>query len=131
MIRANRLIGPEQVYEELRAGKDALARWAATHKKSGQLFKKTTRQHVGIAKQIIHRFSDLVDAERPGSQADPFVIALAHYEAHNTTLAQRCIVVTNEKYSPTGRPRIPHVCASYQLPYMSIHQVYVAEGWTF
>src|SRR3972149_4938613 len=63
MIRDNRLIGPEQVYEELRAGKDTLARWAANHKKSRQLFKKTTRHHVGIAKQIIHRFSDLVDAE--------------------------------------------------------------------
>jgi hypothetical protein len=131
LIRDGRLIGPEQVYSELRAGKDSLAKWAVSHKKGGQFFKKTTRQHVGIAKQIIHKYSDLVDVDRPGSQADPFVIALAHYEANSTTLAQQCIVVTNEKFTPTGRPRIPHICASYKLPYLTIHQLYVTEGWAF
>jgi hypothetical protein len=48
-------------------------------------------------------------------------------------LGQRCVVVTNEKFTPSGRPRIPHVCAApkYLLPYLSIHQVYVSEGWAF
>jgi hypothetical protein len=109
MIRDCRLIAPEQVYDELRTGKDSLAKWAASHKKGGRLFKKTTRQHVGIAKQIIHHYSGLIDADRTGSQADPFVIALAHFEANSTTLAQRCIVVTNEKYTPTCPFRRPHL----------------------
>jgi hypothetical protein len=131
LAHVDRLISPMEVYDELRAGNDALARWALQRKKGGRLFKRTTRQQVGIARQIIHRFPDLIEFDRPVPQADPFVIALAVDESKHKTLAQKCIVVTEEKFSPTGRPRIPHVCAAYQLPYMSIHQVYVSENWTF
>ncbi len=130
LIDSKRLISPQEVYEELRAGKDAVARWAARRKKNSQLFTKTTRQMVGIAKQIIHRFPDFVEIDRPVPQADPFVMALAIFESRQT-LGQRCVVVSEEKYTPTGRPRIPHICEAYKLQYMSIHQAYVTEGWTF
>jgi hypothetical protein len=130
LIDGDRLVSPQEVYEELREGKDAVARWAGRRKKSGHLFTRTTQQHIGIAKQIIHRFPDFVERDRPIPQADPFVMALAVFESKKT-LGQRCIVVAEEKYTPTGRPRIPHVCEAYKLPYMSIHQVYVTEGWQF
>jgi hypothetical protein len=130
LIHGDQLISPYEVYEELRAGKDAVARWAVRRKKNGRLFAKTTAQIARIAKQIIGNFPDLIEFDRPVPQADPFVIALAIFEAKKT-LAQKCVVVTEEKYTPTGRPRIPHVCEKYRLPYMTIHQVYVSEGWTF
>jgi Domain of unknown function (DUF4411) len=131
LIDSDRLISPYEVYEELRAGKDAVARWAVRRKKSGHLFKKTSAQHVRIAKQIIANFAGFVEYDRPVPQADPFVIALAEFEAKKTTLGQKCVVITEEKYTPTGRPRIPHVCEKYKLPYMTIHRMYVSEGWTF
>lgn len=132
LIKEDRLIAPEEVYDELRVGTDALARWALRRKQQGLLFKRTTRQHAGIAKGIIHAFPDFVERNRPTPQADPFVVALAVHESHSL-LAQTgpgVIVVTEEKFTPTGRPRIPHVCAARGLRYLSIHQMYVNEGWT-
>jgi hypothetical protein len=130
LISAGRLISPQEVYEELREKQDAVARWALRRKKTGRFFIKTTRQLAGTAKQLVHRFPNFIEFDRPVPQADPFVIALALFELRQT-LGQRCVVVTEEKYTPTGRPRIPHVCEAHKLPYMSIHQMYVSEGWTF
>ena len=56
MVHGDRLVGPDEVYREIREGKDALARWAIRYKQQNALFKKATRQHIRIAKQIIHRF---------------------------------------------------------------------------
>lgn len=129
LINDGRLIAPHEVYEELTAGEDALSRWAKRRKKEGGLFRKTTRQHAGIAKEIIHRFPDFVERDRPDTQADPFVVALARHESESQLGFQQNVVVTEEKFTPTGRPRIPHVCAAYGLRYLSIHQMYVSEGW--
>src|SRR3972149_5188221 len=63
LIDNDRLVSPQEVYEEIRDGKDALARWAMRHKKKRQLLKKTTRQHVGIAQQVIHRYPEIVDVD--------------------------------------------------------------------
>jgi hypothetical protein len=130
LVSTDRLISPQEVYEELREKKDAVARWALRRKKSTRLFIKTTQQMARIAKQLIHRFPDFVEFDRPVSQADPFVMALAIFEGRKA-LGQRCVVVTEEKYTPTGRPRIPHVCEVFQISYMTIHQMYVSHGWSF
>ncbi len=131
LIRDDRLIAPEEVYDEIRAGDDALARWASRKKQQRRLFRPTTRQHAGIAKQIIHEFPDFVERDRPTPQADPFVVALAVHEGRSVVAAaEERIVVTDEKFTPTGRPRIPHVCAAHGVRYLSIHQMYVNEGWT-
>jgi hypothetical protein len=130
LIQDGRLLSPIEVHDEIRAGQDALSRWVTRRRKTTSLFVRTTGHHVGVVKQIIARFPEFVEHNRPVAQADPFVVALAVVESKKT-LGQRCIVVTEEKFSPSGRPRIPHVCESYHLPYMSIHQVYVAEGWSF
>jgi hypothetical protein len=131
LISNDRLISPEEVYEEIRAGTDALATWALRRKRRGQLFKRTTQQVARIAKQIVARYRDFVEIDRPVPQADPFVVALAVFESEHTTFAQKCVVLTEEKWASSGRPRIPHVCEAYKLPYMTIHQMYVSEGWTF
>src|SRR5437016_4635520 len=70
LVDGDRLISPQEVYEELRAGKDAIARWATRRKKTGRLFVESNRQCVGIAKQIIHKFPDFIEADRPALQAD-------------------------------------------------------------
>jgi Domain of unknown function (DUF4411) len=40
LVRDNRLVSSEEVYREIRAGKDALARWATRYKKRNALFQK-------------------------------------------------------------------------------------------
>jgi hypothetical protein len=100
-------------------------------KKRGRLFKRTTQQVARIAKQIIAKFPELIESERPAPQADPFVVALAVFESKHTTFSQKCVLLTEEKFSPSGRPRIPHLCEEYKLLYMSIHQMFISEGWTF
>ena len=131
LIRNDDLISPEEVYEELRAGNDALATWAKRYKKERRLFKKTTRQLAGAAKQLISRYPKLVDVERLVPQADPFVVALAVAESRRDLLPTPCAVVTEEKFNYTGNPKLPNVCGDCKMPYLTIHQMFINEGWTF
>jgi hypothetical protein len=129
LIHNDRLISPDEVFIELRAGTDPLAVWAKKCRRDRRLFKRTTRQIAGIARQIIGRFSDLVDVNRPGEQADPFVVALAVAESKRDMYPPPCTVITDEKFTFTGRARIPRVCGEDSMPYLTIHQLFILEGW--
>jgi hypothetical protein len=131
LIHNDRLISPEEVFDEIRAGSDALVVWAKQRKKEKKLFRRTTRSVLGQARQIIAKFPDFVEIDRPTSQADPFVVALACDEQRRDLLAPPCVVVTEEKFTFTGKPRIPHVCGHFGMPYLTLHQVFVREGWSF
>jgi hypothetical protein len=86
---------------------------------------------VRLVKQILKRFDGLVDKDQPFNSADPFVIALALQEHERRGLFRKeVVVVTEEKYAP-GRFRIPHVCEGYHLRYLTIHQMFLFEGWNF
>ena len=122
----DRLIAPRPVLKELAAREDALVKWARQHK---SVFKKTAPGLVGRVQEILKRFPDLVDPNAIEESADPFVVALAVEEGH-TTLGEKVIVVTEEKYTP-GRCRIPHVCEVYKLKYLTVHQLFLFEGWQF
>jgi hypothetical protein len=126
LIEQDRLMAPRPVLEELAAREDTLLKWARGHK---SVFKKTTRELVRRVQEILKRFPDLVDPNAPESSADPFVVALA-VEERNTTLAENVIVITEEKYAP-GRSRIPHVCQGYEVRYLTLHQLFLFEGWSF
>jgi Domain of unknown function (DUF4411) len=124
LVEQDRLIAPRAVLEELAARDDALVKWARRHK---ELFKRPTRDLVSRVQEILRRFPDLVDPNATGRSADPFVVALAVEESSNT-LVEKVTVVTEEKYAP-GRPRIPHVCQAYDIKYLTLHQMFVFEGW--
>jgi hypothetical protein len=58
------------------------------------------------------------------------VVGLAVVESRPSTLfRQEVIVVTEERFVPRGRPRIPNVCAFYDLRYLTIHQMMFDEGY--
>ena len=79
----------------------------------------------------MHKFPALVDPDQPGQDADPFVVAMAVVESKTLLAGQSpVVVVTEEKFTPEGMPRIPHVCAAYGIRYLSVHQMFVHEGWT-
>lgn len=131
LIRNERLISPEEVYVELKQGSDALLEWAKKYKKENRLFRKTTRQLAGVARQLISKHPNLVDIDRPIAQADPFVIALAIAESKRDMFLPPCTVVTEEKFNYTGNPKLPNVCGHCKMPYLTIHQMFIKEGWTF
>lgn len=126
LIRQDSLIAPKQVLEELHGRDDALLEWARSNK---SMFKETSRELVSLVQEIVNRFRGLVDPDQPTKDADPFVVALAIQESR-TVYRQNVYVVTEEKYAP-GRPRIPHVCDAYGLKYLTIHQLFLFEGWNF
>ena len=77
LIDDQRLIAPEAVFSEIQSGFDLLRKWASNIRKDRRLFKPTVPRVVGIAKQIIGNFRDLIDPDQPDTNADPFVVALA------------------------------------------------------
>ncbi len=129
LIEQHRLVAPRIVLEEIHRQDDALLVWARSRKQ--KLFARTSPEMVRLTKQIVNRFDGLVDKDQPFNSADPFVVALALQEPESRALfGKEVIVVTEEKYAP-GRPRIPHVCEAYGLKYLTIHQMFLFEGWSF
>jgi hypothetical protein len=124
LMQTDRLIAPRAVLEELARREDTLLTWARRRK---SMFKKTTPSLVRRVREIIRRFPDLADINAASGSADPFVVALA---LEKSTLLGKAIVVTEEKYAP-GRTRIPHVCQAYDLRYLTVHQLFLFEGWPF
>ena len=129
LIESERLIAPREVFQEVSRRDDSLKGWARAHK---DMFQRNTRELLATAQMVLRKFPDLVDSEAPTpTQADPFVVALAHLTGQNLHLLQgRCVVVTEEIYKPNCT-KIPHVCEAYQLQYITVHQMFMAEGWEF
>jgi hypothetical protein len=125
LIRQERLFAPKQVLEEIQGVDDALLKWARRRKR--KFFRRTSRELVDRVQKIVKRFPALVDANQPTKEADPFVVALA-LEQKNKTLGEEVYVVTEEKYRP-GKARIPHVCEHYHLKYLTVHQMFLFQGW--
>jgi hypothetical protein len=124
LIDDHRLIAPRAVLGELKARDDAHLTWARRHK---PMFQTHTAEIVRRASAIVKRFPDLVDVNAVNDSADPFVVALA---GEQNTLIEKVIIVTDEKFAP-GRTRIPHVCQALALRYLTVHQLYLFEGWPF
>ena len=129
LIDQKRLVAPKMVLEELARQDDDLLRWARERKRG--LFRRTTQGLVTLAHRIINDFPRLVDPDQPFDSADPFIVALATLEAKSRALfSKEVVVITEEKYAP-GSHRIPEVCASYGLKYLTVHQMFLFERWTF
>ncbi|HUG92283.1 MAG TPA: DUF4411 family protein [Planctomycetaceae bacterium] len=111
-----------------------MRQWVSEAERKKRLFRATTSRLLGMARQIVHEFPGLVDYDRPVPQADPFVVALALSEGKGQLKYDKCIVVTEEKFTPSGRPRIPHACEARGLQYLTIHQTILKlraeEEWT-
>ena len=78
LVKVDRLIAPEQVFEELKpklgSNGDEIYRWAKAHKR---MFKALDSQQTKLATAIIAKFPGLIDPNKTIPDAGPFVIALA------------------------------------------------------
>jgi len=115
------IISSEEVLRELERKEDALHAWAKQRK---DVFLPLSDEVQEAANGILTQFPTMVDDRSGKSFADPFVVATA-----KTT---DTIVVTGEKGTGSvRRPKIPDVCESFDVPWLSIVGLIAEEGWSF
>ena len=129
LIQSNRLISPQQVYEELKKWDDDVFWWVKQRRK---LFRHPDEEQIAVAREILHRFPSLIDWQKETADADPFVISLAIVETRNLTLLSgKCSVVSHEKPGSRTRAKIPDVCNHYAIEHLLIVEFFSKEDWKF
>jgi Domain of unknown function (DUF4411) len=128
LIRADRLIAPDEVFREVEKD-DVLGPWAKRHKK---MFMRPEQQQIDAARDVASRFPSLAKPGRFGPAADPFVVGLAHLQTQKQAGSlyeseRKCVVVTEER----GPVSIPGACRHYNLTCVSLVQLFEREGWVF
>jgi len=128
LIRAGRLIAPDEVFREIEKD-DVLGPWAKQHKK---MFIKPDQEQINAAKHVAARFPGLAKPGRFGPAADPFVVGLARLQTQKQSGSlyeqqAKCIVVTEER----GPESILGACKHYELTSVSLVELFEREGWVF
>lgn len=111
LIDQGLLLATEIVLDELEKKADEVREWA---RKRPHMFIATDLKIQEIVRRILRTYPSLVDPEKTGPEADPFVIALAQRKA--------CAVVTGERpgRNPAKRPHIPDVCGALGMRCLSV-----------
>jgi hypothetical protein len=122
LIQVGDLRATREVRIELERHSSELARWALDDEQD-DLFVEVDEQIQKVVTEILGSHPRLIDPETLRSGADPFVIGLA-----------RCgdaAVVTEEKTSrdPVNNPKIPDVCAHYDVRCIDIRDLIREENW--
>ena len=122
LIQAGDLRATQEVAVELERHSSELVEWAL-HEDQADLFLEVNEAIQISVTEILESHPRLIDPETLRSGADPFVIGLAHCE--NAT------VVTEEKPSrdPLNNPKIPDVCAHYEVRCIDIRDLIREENW--
>jgi hypothetical protein len=129
LAKERRLISPAAVQRELKGKADEILQWAKMRRR---VFQRLDGVQQRIVREILLRFPNLVDPNKPVPDADPFVIALALAKNRQAGLLPAAwIVVTQEKMSASGRPRIPNVCAAFSVRCIDMLEMFRLEKWRF
>ncbi len=72
---------------------------------------------------VLAGLPDLVDENSERNRADPFVVALARLRGGAVVTEERA------RRGPTGRPRIPDVCAHLDIECLDWFGLLRAIGW--
>ena len=128
LIEEGRLVSPMEVYYEI---KDAeLAEWKKS--KKGQLFIEIDEEQAEIVKEINKKFPNLVNPDKPETDADPFIIGLAvslKRRREKSFLPIITIVITEEKRR--ANRQIPDVCDFYGINCIKIKDLFDVEDWSY
>ena len=109
LIKEGIVVSSEEVFDEIKIGNDVLVEWA---KKNKYAFIQSDEKIQNTVKQILKNNEKLVLGSKKTNGADPFVVALA--------IINSCKVVTEEtKNGEDNPPKIPNVCNSYGVKYLS------------
>jgi hypothetical protein len=118
LIRADRLVSPDEVRREVSKKDDVLREWLAQRL---QMFIDLEEDIQTEARQILAQFP-LLTKQLPGRTAtDAFVIAMAK--------ARNLSVVTEEGGGSVKRPTIPFVCIGRGIPCTNLLGLIRGERW--
>jgi Domain of unknown function (DUF4411) len=120
LVRAHRLVAPEEVREELKKKTDGVWTWAKNQ--PGLFVPVDEGQQVALG-AILAAHPRLVDSKKGRSGCDPWVIALAQVRG--------LTVVTDEKPHGIGKPHIPDVCMALKVTYIPFVDLIKREKWKF
>lgn len=131
LYKTKRLIAPIEVLKEIEQGDDELKRWT----KGKKIFVKPDKKQGEKIKEILEKYPFLANSEKPGPNADPWIIALAivkNEEEKGQLFSDKkyigeYIVVTEE--SKTRKDRIPSVCKNYNIECVNLIELFRREGW--
>ncbi|MDD5147798.1 MAG: DUF4411 family protein [Candidatus Daviesbacteria bacterium] len=120
-VEEGRIIICEAVFHEVKKAED-LKNWLANF--NHLVVDCYTKDVIIEAKTIINAHPNLIDANNPSDQSDPYLIALAKIKNY--------CVLTNESYSEGGKKtKIPYICKQLSIDYMNTEQFYEEEKWEF
>lgn len=125
LVPDGRLIAPREVYRELSKKEDEVYAWAGAN---GAMFSDPDEQQQTIVREILKKYPRWIDVETERPVADPLVIAMARARR---LAGVDCVVVVHEEMKGPGATRVPNVCREYDVPFMRLPEVIVAEGWSF
>jgi hypothetical protein len=120
LVSKDCLIAPREVFNELEKWDDELLKWAKKHKK---MFKDLDNDQLQQVGKILKDFPNLIDPNKTTPDADPFVIGLA--------ISRDWKVITSEKPSAGGRPKIPDVCKKYNMKCISLLEFFREQKWAY
>ena len=125
LIRNDRLKMQEVAFDKAQNDDEGFKKWC----KENQLrpnFRWATNDPIQRkVSEILKLFPKLLDDRRGKSGDDPWVIALA-------MVSPNCIVVTEEKHTNSPlRPKIPDVCAHFNLQCIQLVELVQRENWVF
>ncbi len=112
LAEASRLVAPREVRLEVERGDDELATWTKSRQK---MFLDPDAQQTNLLEQILQRFPALIDLDRTGPFADPWVVALALSLNAKTPNKDEVVwsVVSEEFSKGPGSSKIPDICAAF------------------
>ena len=124
LITLSQLIAPVEVRNEICPSNTFLHRWC---KDNSKIFIPNSDQVLTYVSEIMTSFPQLVDPDKPGPAADPFLIALAR---SSTSDAVDCssVIVTQESNKPF---KIPSVANNYGIRSINLLELFGEEDWTF
>ncbi len=131
LCQGGRLIAPFEVLKEIEQGDDELNVWV---KKFRSIFIKPDKEQTEIVKDILSKHPYLAKPQKPGPNADPWIIALAiqknRKEKNKLPKFRNTYVVVTEE-SKTKPQKIPSVCKYYGIECINILELFKKEDWKF
>ena len=124
LVTSNQLISPIEVYNEIMPSNTFLDSWRNTNQ---NIFIQNTSTILSHVSEIMNQFPKLVDPNKTGPVADPFIIALARSSTSNITNSTP-VILTQEKNRGV---RIPTVATQYGINCVSLLELFNTENWTF
>jgi hypothetical protein len=97
------------------------------------MFRSASQALFDKAKEVLARFPDLVDRDKPHEDADPYVVALAAIESEGqmSLIDPATFVVLTQEHRRVGKSRIPHAANGLGIECIGPTELLAREGWQF